>query len=68
MGAAAVAFLVAIVVLLVVTPGGLPRRLALVAFGLGLVGLFTVSSLYHSVPWRPTVKDFLPPGKGRLYP
>jgi hemolysin III len=58
-GAAAVAFLVAIVVLLVVTPGGLPRRLALVAFGLGLVGLFTVSSLYHSVPWRPTVKEWM---------
>jgi hemolysin III len=58
-GTAAVAFLVAITVLLVVTPGGLPRRIALVAFGLGLVGLFTVSSLYHSVPWRPAVKQWM---------
>ena len=29
-----------------------PGRLALLVFGLGLVGLFTTSSLYHSVPWR----------------
>jgi hemolysin III len=58
-GTAAVAFLVAIIVLIAVTPGGVPRRIALVAFGLGLVGLFTVSSLYHSVPWRPAVKQWM---------
>jgi hemolysin III len=27
-------------------------RLALIVFGLGLIALFTTSSLYHSVPWR----------------
>lgn len=30
----------------------LPHRLALLVFGLALVGLYTVSALYHSVPWR----------------
>ncbi len=27
-------------------------RVALIVFGLGLVALFTTSSLYHSIPWR----------------
>lgn len=31
-----------------------PARFAVVVFGLGLLGLYTTSSLYHSVPWpRP---------------
>lgn len=51
-GTAAVVSLVGIAILLVIAPGGFPRRLALLAFGLGLVGLYTVSSLYHSIPWR----------------
>jgi hemolysin III len=29
-----------------------PARLAVVVFGLGLFGLYSTSSLYHSVPWR----------------
>jgi hemolysin III len=28
------------------------RRIALAVYGLGLVALYTTSSLYHSVPWR----------------
>ena len=32
--------------------GDLGRQLALLVFGASLVGLYTVSSLYHSVPWR----------------
>jgi len=39
--------------------GGLPERGALLVFGLSLVGLFSVSSLYHSVPWRPHWKQRL---------
>jgi hemolysin III len=31
--------------------GDLSDRSALLTFGLSLVGLYTVSSLYHSVPW-----------------
>jgi len=31
--------------------GDLSERCALLVFGLSLVGLFAVSSLYHSVPW-----------------
>jgi hemolysin III len=31
---------------------GLSQRFSLLVFGLALVGLYTVSALYHSVPWR----------------
>ena len=31
-----------------------PGRVALIVFGLGLIALFTTSSLYHSVPWGKT--------------
>lgn len=34
-----------------------PRQLALLVFAASLVGLYTVSSLYHSVPWERTWKD-----------
>ena len=33
-----------------------PARIAAVVFGLGLLGLFTASSLYHSIPWREVWK------------
>ena len=33
-----------------------PARFAVVVFGLGLMGLFTTSSLYHSIPWRQVWK------------
>lgn len=33
-----------------------PSRLALAAFGIGLVALYTTSSLYHSIPWRQVWK------------
>ena len=33
-----------------------PARFAVVVFGLGLLGLFTTSSLYHSIPWRQVWK------------
>jgi hemolysin III len=35
----------------------LSQRVALVTFGLGLVGLYTVSALYHSIPWRERWKQ-----------
>jgi hemolysin III len=38
------------------TSGDLPRQLVLLVFGLSLVALYTVSSLYHSVPWRAVWK------------
>jgi hemolysin III len=41
------------------SPDNLSRRTALLAFGLSLVGLYTVSSLYHSVPWSPSWKQRL---------
>jgi len=31
--------------------------MALLVFGLSLIGLYTVSSLYHSVPWRRIWKE-----------
>jgi hemolysin III len=32
--------------------GDLPHRAALLVFGITLVSLYTVSTLYHSIPWR----------------
>ncbi len=55
-GTAAVTSLVGAIVLFANTPGGAWRRMSLAIFGLSLVGLFTVSSLYHSISWRDTYK------------
>ncbi len=55
-GSAAVASLVGAVILLLIAPEGAWRRASLLVFGLSLVGLFTVSSLYHSIPWREVYK------------
>lgn len=33
-----------------------PSRIALAAFALGMVALYTTSSLYHSIPWREVWK------------
>lgn len=55
-GSAAVASLIAGSILFSLAPGGPWRRLSFVVFGLSLVGLFTTSSLYHSVPWRDIAK------------
>jgi len=56
-GIAAAVSLVGATVLFAIAPGGTWRRLSFVVFGLSLVGLYTVSSLYHSVPWRDVVKQ-----------
>ena len=50
-GTAAVASAIGMLVLML-RAGSWPGRLAFAVFGLGLVGLFTTSTLYHSVPWR----------------
>jgi hemolysin III len=53
-GSAAAASLVGAVVL---WRRGVPaHQVALLVFALGLVGLYTVSSLYHSVPWAAVWK------------
>jgi hemolysin III len=49
-GGAAIASVVGTVVLLLRAPTA-AARVAVVVFGLGLLGLYTTSSLYHSVPW-----------------
>ncbi len=51
-GSATLAALVAAIWLITDSPGGGARRLALAVFGITLVCLFAVSTLYHSVPWR----------------
>ncbi len=33
------------------TPDGV-RVLSMVVFGLSMMGLYTASALYHSIPWR----------------
>jgi hemolysin III len=55
-GTAAVVSLVGAVALFSLAPGSPWRRLSFVVFGVSLVGLYTVSSLYHSVPWRDAAK------------
>ncbi len=50
-GGAAVASIIGTGVLLIRATTG-QARFAVVVFGLGLLGLYTTSSLYHSVPWR----------------
>jgi hemolysin III len=50
-GTAAVVSTVGAVLITVLTSGGPARRGSLLVFGLSLVGLYTVSALYHSIPW-----------------
>ena len=56
-GSAALVFLVLGILLTILNAGGAIRRLSLLMFTISLVGLFTVSSLYHSVPWRTLWKN-----------
>jgi hemolysin III len=56
-GTAAAASLVGTAILWQRGAGDLSRQVALIVFGASLVGLYTVSTLYHSVPWRDVWKD-----------
>ena len=56
-GAAAVASVVGAIFLWGRCTGDLPRQLALLIFGVSLIGLYTGSSLYHSVPWQQVWKE-----------
>ena len=50
-GTAAVVFLVGGVIITANHGGGVGGRLSLLVFGLSLVALYTVSCVYHSIPW-----------------
>lgn len=50
--------LVGLVVLVILAQGPV-QTLAAVLYGLGLVTLFTMSTLYHSIPGRPSVEKWL---------
>jgi hemolysin III len=56
-GTAAVASVAGALLLWVRSFGDPPRQIALLIFALSLVALYTVSSLYHSVPWRRVWKE-----------
>jgi len=56
-GAAAVLSVIGAIALFVHSGADPAARCAVLVFGLSLVGLFTVSSAYHSVPWSPRWKD-----------
>ncbi len=58
-GTAAVASMVGAVLLIARSSGGAPERAAVLVFAASLVGLYTVSCLYHSVAWRPLWKQRL---------
>lgn len=55
-GTAAVASVVGATLLTVLAKGGAGNRVSLLVFGTSLVSLYTVSSLYHSIPWGPVWK------------
>ena len=50
-GAAALASLAGLIVLLALNPGGLGLTVSLAVYAGSLVAMFTISSLYHSIPW-----------------
>ncbi len=50
-GAAAIASIVGVALLLAKAPGGVGRVMALLIFGASLFSMYVVSSLYHSFPW-----------------
>ena len=54
-GGAAIASVVGTAFLFVRAPSW-PARFGAIIFGLGLLALFTTSSLYHSIPWRDVWK------------
>lgn len=56
-GGAAVASLVGLVVLLAAHRGGWTAGVALAVYGGSLVAMYTVSALYHSLPWGPAWKE-----------
>ncbi len=51
-GSAAVASVLGGIALWMRCSGDVSRQLALLVFAVSMVALYTVSSLYHSVPWR----------------
>jgi len=55
-GVAAILSVVGATLITVLTSGDMGRRVSLLVFGLSLVGLYTVSALYHSIPWREVWK------------
>ena len=54
---AALASVVALVVLIVLTTDDAPRMVSMIVYALSLTALYTTSSLYHSIPWRPAWKQ-----------
>jgi hemolysin III len=55
-GTAAIAALVGLIVLLALNPGGLGLTLSLAVYAGSLVAMFTISTLYHTIPWTDTWK------------
>ncbi len=56
-GTAAVLSIAALVVLIVMTADDTPRMVSMIIYAFSLIALFTTSSLYHSIPWRPAWKQ-----------
>lgn len=56
-GTAALASVAAGIVLLVRSSGGFWAKFAFAVFGLAMIALYTVSTLYHTIPWRQVWKQ-----------
>jgi len=56
-GTAALLSVVGATLLTVLARGGPWNKVSLLLFGVSLVALYTVSSLYHSIPWGPVWKS-----------
>lgn len=54
---AAIAAVIGAIWLLHRTAGPWSRQLSIAVYALSLIGVFTVSALYHSVPWRASAKQ-----------
>ena len=55
-GSAAIAAVGGLVWLLIASDGGASRHAALAVFGVALILLYVVSTLYHTIPWNHTWK------------
>lgn len=55
---AALASLIVTIILLVRTAGDHPRFFSLLVFGVAMILLFTISSIYHIGNWSPRVRQF----------
>jgi channel protein (hemolysin III family) len=66
-GSAAVAALIGTIYLVYQTRNNTPALIGSLVFGFALLVMYSISTLYHSVPWRAEWKRRLQRGAGRSH-